>query len=62
MGIANLGAGLAAAAAGLVGPLIDAVGFSPALVVAAGASFAAILPLVRATPLVRHRTHRETAT
>jgi MFS family permease len=62
MGIANLGTGLAAAAAGLVGPLIDAVGFAPALVVAAGASMAAVLPLVGVEPLVRDRTHRETAT
>jgi MFS family permease len=61
MGIANLGTGLAAAAAGLIGPLIDAVGFGPPLVLAAGASMAAVLPLVGATP-VRHRTNRETAT
>ncbi len=47
MGVANLGTALAAAGAGLIGPLIDAVGFAPALVVAAIASAAAILPLVR---------------
>jgi di/tricarboxylate transporter len=46
MGIANLGTALAAAVAGLVGPLIDNAGFAPALLVAAAASAAATLPLV----------------
>jgi len=46
MGIANLGTGLAAAAAGAFGPLIDASGFVPALVLAALASSAAALPLL----------------
>jgi MFS family permease len=46
MGIANLGTALAAAVAGLVGPLIDHAGFAPALLVAAAASAAATLPLV----------------
>jgi len=52
MGIANLGTGLAAAAAGALGPLIDAAGFGPALVVAATASAAAALPvLIHPAPL-----------
>jgi MFS family permease len=42
MGLANLGTALAAAAAGLVGPLIDSVGFVPMLVLAATASVGAI--------------------
>jgi len=46
MGVANLGTGLAAAAAGAFGPLIDASGFVPALVLAALASAAAALPLL----------------
>jgi MFS family permease len=46
MAIANLGTGLAAAAAGALGPLIDAVGFAPALLVAASASAAALIPLL----------------
>jgi MFS family permease len=45
MGIANLGTGLAAAAAGILGPLIDAAGFELALLVAASCVAAAI-PLV----------------
>ncbi len=45
MGVANLGTGLAAAAAGLLGPLIDARGFVPALLVAAAASVAAVIPV-----------------
>ncbi len=47
MGIANLGTAVAAAAAGLAGPLIDAAGFATTLLVAAGVSAAAIVPLVR---------------
>lgn len=46
MAIANLGTGLAAAAAGALGPLIDAAGFGPALLVAATASAAAAIPLL----------------
>jgi MFS family permease len=46
MAIANLGTGLAAAAAGALGPLIDAAGFTPALVISAIASAAAVIPLV----------------
>lgn len=46
MALANLGTGLAAATAGLLGPLIDAVGFGPPLAVAAVASLAAIIPIV----------------
>lgn len=46
MAMANLGTGLAAAAAGMLGPLIDASGFTPALVIAAIASGLATLPLV----------------
>lgn len=45
MAIANLGTGLAAAAAGILGPLIDVSGFEPALLIAAGASAAAVIPL-----------------
>jgi MFS family permease len=52
MGIANLGTGLAAAGAGLLGPFIDAVGFGPALLLAAAASSAAAIPvLARPRPL-----------
>jgi MFS family permease len=45
MGIANLGTALAAAAAGLFGPIIEGIGFAPALLLAAAASAAAIVPL-----------------
>jgi MFS family permease len=45
MAIANLGTGAAAAAAGVLGPLIDAAGFGPALLVAATASAAAVIPI-----------------
>jgi MFS family permease len=48
MGIANLGTALAAAVAGLVGPLIDLAGFAPALVVAALVSATAAIPLLTA--------------
>jgi MFS family permease len=47
MGLANLGTGGAAACAGLVGPLIDAAGFAPAILVAAAATAAAVLPMSR---------------
>jgi MFS family permease len=46
MAIANLGTGLAAAAAGAIGPFIDASGFTPALAIAATASILSIAPLV----------------
>ena len=46
MGIANIGTGGAAAAAGLLGPLIDAGGFGPALAVAAAATACGLLPLL----------------
>lgn len=49
MGMANLGTGLAAAAAGGLGPLIDASGFAPALLVAAASCLAAIVPQLRVT-------------
>lgn len=45
MGVANLSTGLAAAAAGLLGPIIDVVGFEPALGIAAIAAVATLLPL-----------------
>jgi hypothetical protein len=47
MGLANIGTGGAAACAGLAGPLIDAAGFEPAILLAAMATFAALLPLSR---------------
>ncbi|MCA1569973.1 MAG: MFS transporter [Chloroflexi bacterium] len=46
MGIANIGTGGAAASAGLLGPLIDAGGFGPALAVAAAATACALLPVL----------------
>jgi MFS family permease len=46
MGLANIGTGGAAACAGLLGPLIDLGGFGPAILVAAAASAAALLPLL----------------
>lgn len=46
MALANLSTALAAATAGLLGPLIPLVGFAPVLVLAAVASAAASLPLV----------------
>jgi MFS family permease len=45
MGIANIGTGGAAASAGLLGPVIDAGGFGPALAVAAAATACGLLPL-----------------
>jgi MFS family permease len=53
MGIANLGTGLAAAAAGALGLLIDSAGFGPALLVASAASAAAVVPLLTATRIER---------
>ncbi len=52
MALANLGTALAAAAVGLLGPLIPSVGFAPVLMVAAFASAAAALPVasIRAAP------------
>ncbi len=47
MGLANLGTAVAAAVAGLAGPLIDGAGFAPTLTLAAIASAAAIVPLLR---------------
>lgn len=60
MGVANLGTGLAAAAAGLLGPLIDASGFAPALLIAAAASAAASLPLAARVPQL-HRVREDPA-
>ena len=48
MGLANLGTGGAAAAAGALGPLIDALGFGGALAIAAVATGSALLPLLLA--------------
>jgi MFS family permease len=47
MGLANIGTGGAATCAGLAGPLIDAAGFEPAILLAAVATIAALLPLSR---------------
>jgi hypothetical protein len=47
MGMANIGTGGAAACAGLLGPVIDGVGFTPAILIAAIATAAALLPLSR---------------
>ena len=47
MGLANSGAGGAAACAGLLGPAIDTWGFTPTLVLAAVAALVALLPLAR---------------
>jgi MFS family permease len=46
MAIANLGTGVAAAAAGALGPLIDAGGFAPAMLIAGTASAAAAIPIL----------------
>jgi len=46
MAVANLGTGLAAAAAGILGPLIDAAGFGPAFLLAATASASAAIPIL----------------
>lgn len=59
MGVANLGTAMAAAVAGLVGPLIDLGGFGPALLVAALISATAAIPLIatpRRTPSVESPT------
>jgi MFS family permease len=54
MAVANLGTGLAAAAAGALGPLIDVAGFEPALLVAAVAAAFALVPLATPSyPVVR---------
>ena len=53
MAIANLGTGLAAATAGMLGPLIDTVGFVPALLVAAGMCAGSALPLLDRIPRAR---------
>jgi MFS family permease len=47
MGLANIGTGGAAACAGLLGPVIDGVGFTPAILVAAIATAAALIPVSR---------------
>jgi MFS family permease len=47
MGLANIGTGGAAACAGLAGPLIDAAGFGPAIILAAAATITSLLPLSR---------------
>jgi len=49
MGLANIGAGGAAACAGLLGPAIDAWGFAPALVLAITSALVAVVPLARTT-------------
>ena len=51
MGLANVGTGGAAAAAGLVGPAIDAWGFAPALVVAVVAIVLSLVPIARSHPV-----------
>jgi len=45
MGVANLGTGLAAGAAGLIGPVIDVAGFGAALAIASVAAAGAAVPL-----------------
>jgi len=60
MAIANLGTGLAAAAAGILGPLIDAAGFAPALLIAGAASAGAVVPLVVRLPHI-HRSREHAA-
>jgi MFS family permease len=47
LGIANIGTGGAAACAGLLGPSIDAAGFTPALLVASVAIVASLAPIAR---------------
>jgi len=46
MALANIGTGLAAASAGLLGPLIDMAGFGLPLAIAAAASLAAVIPVL----------------
>lgn len=60
MAIANFGTGLAAAAAGALGPLIEASGFVPALLVAAAASVASVGPLLQSRG--EQPTHQEQLT
>ena len=50
MGLANLGTGGAAACAGLMGPLIDWGGFTPAILVALSATLGALAPLATSRP------------
>ena len=47
MGMANVGTGGAAACAGLLGPSIDAFGFTPALVVATVSILVSLAPIAR---------------
>jgi MFS family permease len=54
MGVVGVATGVAAAAAGLLGPLIDAVGFAPALALAAVVAGTALLPLAGAHPASIH--------
>jgi MFS family permease len=53
MGLANIGTGGAAACAGLLGPVIDGVGFTPAILVAAIVTAAALIPVWREPRIVR---------
>jgi MFS family permease len=53
MGLANIGAGGAAACAGLLGPAIDTWGFAPTLVLAAASALVALLPLARIARVAR---------
>jgi MFS family permease len=55
MAIAGAGTGVAAATAGLLGPLIEAAGQPTALVVAAVAALTAIVPIVRLSPVATIR-------
>ena len=47
MGLANVGTGGAAACAGLLGPTIDAWGFTPALALAMASALVALVPVAR---------------
>jgi MFS family permease len=51
MGLANIGTGGAAACAGLLGPLIDSAGFTPAILLAGLAMIVAFVPLTTAAPI-----------
>jgi MFS family permease len=57
MALANIGTGGAAACAGLLGLVVDAVGFGPAFAVAAGVTLLALIPLgwQRVTAVVHQR-------
>jgi MFS family permease len=57
MGLANLGTGGAAACAGLIGPLIDWGGFTPAILVALSATLAALVPLATSRSLAIVEPH-----